>query len=167
MRKIGPELCQSSSILCGMPPQHGLTSSAWSMPLIQSCELQAAKAKHMNSTTTPPGQPPDMKSLNSRVYLTPIALDHTAHLPKQDCVWFISASLIPSTRPDMAEVLTGSWSGSLHSRQGKPCEQRRGGMEQCDGSGQGVERERQTVQEMRLGREAGPNPRKGGPCRTP
>ena len=38
-------LCPSSSILCGMLPQHGLTSSGRSTPGIQTCEPQGTEAE--------------------------------------------------------------------------------------------------------------------------
>ena len=44
-------LCQSSSIIYGMPPQHGLTSGAWSTPGIGTFEPWAIKAEHANLTT--------------------------------------------------------------------------------------------------------------------
>ena len=47
--------CQSSSILCRTPPQHGLMSSARSAPGIQTCEPWAAKVESANLTTMPLG----------------------------------------------------------------------------------------------------------------
>lgn len=59
----------------------------------------------------------------------------------------------------------GPGPGSLYSKQQNLCEQRHRGIEQYDGGqgGDGVEKEKQVAQEMRLGREAGPSPRKGRP----
>ena len=50
-------LCQSSSILCGVPPQHGLMSSARSAPGIRTSKPWATEVEHMNLTTMPPGWP--------------------------------------------------------------------------------------------------------------
>ena len=54
---LSQHLFQSSSILFGMPPHCGLTSSARSMPGILTCELQAAEEDHINLTTMPLDQP--------------------------------------------------------------------------------------------------------------
>ena len=45
--------CQSSSILCGTPWQHGLTSSVRSMPGILTWEPQVAEVECTNLTTMP------------------------------------------------------------------------------------------------------------------
>ena len=48
--------CQSSSILCGMLPQLGLTSGAGSAPEIPTCKPWATKVQHTNLISTmPPG----------------------------------------------------------------------------------------------------------------
>ena len=50
-------LCQSSSILCGMQPQHGLMSGARSTPEIRTYKPWAAKPQCTNLTTMPLGWP--------------------------------------------------------------------------------------------------------------
>ena len=50
-------LCQSSSTLCGMLLQRGLTSGTRSTAGIQTCEPQADEAERTNLTTMPLGQP--------------------------------------------------------------------------------------------------------------
>ena len=79
MRKIGPELTSVANPLfclrkivteltsvpifyfeCGTPPQHGLRNSAMSVPRIGTCEHWAAKVEHLNLTTMPQGQPPNI-----------------------------------------------------------------------------------------------------------
>ena len=60
LRKIVAELTSVPVFLYfvyGMPPEHGLMSSATSMPGVQTCEPWATDAEHMNLTTIPPGQP--------------------------------------------------------------------------------------------------------------
>ena len=47
----------SSSILCGTPPQSGLTSSARSTPGIHTCKPRTAEVEPTNLTTTPLGWP--------------------------------------------------------------------------------------------------------------
>ena len=49
--------CQSSSVWCGTPPQHGLTELARSTPRTWTCEPWATEAEHENLTTKPPGGP--------------------------------------------------------------------------------------------------------------
>ena len=51
------QLWESSSILCGMPPQCGLRSGARSAPGIQTCEPWASEVDQANLTTTPLGWP--------------------------------------------------------------------------------------------------------------
>ena len=50
--------CQSSSILRGMPPQHGLMSSVRSTPGIWTLEPWAAEAEHTNYYATGPAPIP-------------------------------------------------------------------------------------------------------------
>ena len=49
-------MCQSSTVLCEMLPEHALMSRARSAPRIQTCKPQATKAEHANLTTIPLGQ---------------------------------------------------------------------------------------------------------------
>ena len=65
----------SSSILCGMPPQHGLTSVARSTPGIQSCESQATAVESVNLTTVQLGQP--LSYITFHVHYVRISIGHT------------------------------------------------------------------------------------------
>ena len=49
--------CQSSSTLCGMPPQGGLMGGTRSTPGIWTWEPWATEAEYVNLTTTPLGWP--------------------------------------------------------------------------------------------------------------
>ena len=52
-----------------MLPQHGLTSTARSVPMIWTCEPRAAKAEHTNLAATPPASP-SMSPFLSSISLT-------------------------------------------------------------------------------------------------
>ena len=58
LRKTGPDLTSVPIFLyfiCGMPPQHGLTSGV--TPRIQTSKPGATKAQYANSTAAPPDLP--------------------------------------------------------------------------------------------------------------
>ena len=63
-------LWQSSSILCEMLSQHGLTSSARSAPGIRTCKPWATKVEGVNLTTMPLGQPLPCFYIFKCVFLT-------------------------------------------------------------------------------------------------